>query len=372
MSILWITWKDIRHPEAGGAELVAYELIQRLLREGHEVTMLTCGYLGAAAEDMLDGMRVIRVGSTRYLHPFQALMHYARRLRGKFDVLVEEVNGAAPYFSVLLERKAKKFLLYHQLGRKNWLYEIPHPFSYLGYYLLVPLASRLASLTRTPVITVSESTRQVLARQGFKPERTSIISEGLANEPVADLDSIKKYRRPTMLSFGAMRAMKRTLDHLKAFEIAKQTIPDLQLKLAGSSSGAYGQKVLAYAKASPYVHDIDILGRINDDEKFELMRKSHVIVQTAIEEGWGLTITEAASQGTPAVVYDVDGLRDSVRNGETGIVTRSTPAALAKGIGELLADPKYYEQLRRNAWEWSKHITFDQSYQDFKQIVGIA
>ena len=38
----------------------------------------------------------------------------------------------------------------------------------------------------------------------------------------------------------------------------------------------------------------------------------------SLAEGWGLTILEANTLGTPAVAYDVPGLRDSVRDGQTG------------------------------------------------------
>lgn len=372
MSILWLTWKDIRHPEAGGAEVVAYELTTRLLRAGHSVTMLTCGYNGASNTDWPEGLRIIRVGNSRYAHPFQALAYYARHLRGTFDILIEEVNGAAPYFSVLLERKAKKFLLYHQLGRKNWLYEVPQPLGYMGYWLLAPLATRLAGLSRAPVITVSNSTREVLDHHGLPARRTSIISEGLANEPIADLKSVSKFKTPTVLSFGAMRAMKRTLDHVKGFEVAKKHLPELRMKIAGSSKSAYGQRVLSYISQSPFASDIEYLGRISDDEKMQLMQRAHIILQTAVEEGWGLTITEAASQGTPAVAYNVDGLRDSIRHEKTGILTEPNVQALGEGIAKILSDRRAYNRQRRAAWEWSKQITFDQSFKDFSQIVGLT
>src|SRR5258708_5336023 len=336
MKLLWITWKDFHHPQAGGAELVANELWQRLLEDGHDVTMLSCGYKGAESEGLLEGIRVIRVGSSRYLHPAKALAYYIRHLRGQFDVLIEEVSGATPYFSVLFAGKTQKFMLYHQLGRIHWLYEIKRPFSYLGYYAFVPLVTKLASMSRTPVITVSESTKQALSHYGFRPERTRIISEGLEIEPINNLEKVQKFKRPTLLSFGAMRAMKRTLDQIKSFELAKQDIPNLQFKLAGSSNSAYGKKVLEYIQRSPFAKDISYLGPVSDEEKIRLMQKSHLAVQTAIEEGWGLTITEAASQGTPAAVYDVAGLRDSVRDNETGIITEPTPKALATATVGLL------------------------------------
>jgi glycosyltransferase involved in cell wall biosynthesis len=269
-------------------------------------------------------------------------------------------------------RGAKRFLFYHQLARKNWLYEVRAPFSYVGYRVLAPVATRLIALSHAPVITVSESTRQVLKPYGFKPEHTHIISEGLHFAPLPSLAKVHKYTRTTMLSFGAMRAMKRTLDQVRAFEIAKKILPDLQLKIAGDSSGAYGQKVLDYIAHSPYKADIEYLGRVSVAHKAQLMQRCHIIVVTSVEEGWGLIVSEAAGQGTPAVVYDVDGLRDSVQNGRTGLTTNPTPEALAHSVAQLLQDPAQYTRLQTNAHLFSKNLTFDQSYADFLHVLEAA
>jgi glycosyltransferase involved in cell wall biosynthesis len=147
------------------------------------------------------------------------------------------------------------------------------------------------------------------------------------------------------LSLGAMRAMKRTVDQIKAFEIAKAVVPDLQLKIAGKSDGEYGQKVMMEIANSPYGDDIEYLGKVSQKEKIQLMQKAHVILQTAVQEGWGLTVTEAASQGTPAVVYDVNGLRDSVKHYRTGLITDPSPSSLAYGIVKILTHPELYDHL---------------------------
>lgn len=372
MNVLWLTWKDRKHPEAGGAEVVCGELVKRLAAEGHKVTILTARYPGAKAREQKDGIDIIRVGANRYIHPVQASLHYQRYLRNRFDVVIEEIQGCAPYFAAFFGRKARRFIFYHQLARKNWLYEVRTPFSHLGHHVLAPVATRLVALSRVPVITVSESTRQALAPYGFHPGRTHIISEGIEIKPATDLQSIQKYRHPTILSLGAMRAMKRTIDQIKAFELAKEQIPDLGLKIAGNADSPYGESVLRYINQSPFAADIYYLGKVSEETKIKLLQKSHLILQTSIEEGWGLTVTEAASQGTPTVAYDVDGLRDSIRHNETGLVTPERPAALADAIVVALRDPELYRRWRYQAWEWSKSITFDQSYQDFKQVTGIA
>lgn len=370
MKILWLSWKDRGHPQWGGAEVLTNELRKRFCAEGHAVTLLTSGYKGAPAHEVCDGIQVIRIGKNRYTHPFKAIAHYNRRLRGTFDIVIEEVN-ATPYFTALTEKTAKRFVLYHHLEREVWLHEAPMPLNLLGYYVLEPLATRLLGSSGVPLITVSESSRQELSRYGFSPDRTHVISEGIELKPLATIDDVRKFSKPTMLSLGGVRPMKRTLDQVQAFELAKSHMPDLQMKIAGDASSSYGQKVLSYIKNSQYAADIDYLGRISQQDKHRLMRSCHIITVTSVKEGWGLIVTEAASQGTPAVVYDVPGLRDSVRHNQTGLITNENPGSMASAITSLLSDQSMYQSLRQRAWEWSKHITFDQSYKDLKTAVGL-
>ncbi|HEX6258343.1 MAG TPA: glycosyltransferase family 4 protein [Candidatus Saccharimonadales bacterium] len=368
MNILWFSWKDISHPQAGGAEIILHELSKRLVTDGHSVTILTARYQGSEMHDTIDGIKIIRVGNNRYAHSAAALWYYLRNLRNRFDVVVEAVN-TAPYFSCFFKGKAKSILFYHQLAREIWFHEAPAPLSHLGYYVLEPIATFLMGKARATTVTISNSTKQDLLRFGFKPERIAIISEGIEIAPIKKLSDIQKYSQPTMLSLGSVRAMKQTQDQVEAFALAKQKVPELRLIVAGDHSGAYGQQVLDQIEKSRFKDHITVLGRVSLEKKIELMQKSHFIAVTSIKEGWGLIVTEAASQGTPAVVYDVDGLRDSVKNGVTGIVTRPTPKTLADGVVALLADKQKYQEVQENAWRWSKEITFAKSYKDFMGVI---
>ncbi len=368
MKILWMTWKDLANPLAGGAEVVNEQLARRLVADGHEVTLLTAGFKGGGA-DLIhqDGYRIIRVGSRPTVY-WYAYRYYKKHLQGWPDMVIDEVN-TMPFFAKWYVQEPH-IMFAHMLCRKIWFYEMPQPLSSIGY-LAELLYMRL--LSNQTVITVSSSTKQDLMRVGFQPDRIHIISEGL-NEPGApNLPAAStKAPQPTMLSLGAMRSMKRTLDQVKAFELAKPQLSELKLSVVGDSSGKYGQRVLKAIDNSPYKADITYHGRVAAADKVRLMRESHVIAVTSVKEGWGLIVTEANSQGTPAVVYDVDGLRDSVRSGQTGLVTAAeTPQALADSTVKLLTDQPHYEKLRHAAYDWSQTITFDQSYQDFKQVLAI-
>ncbi len=164
--------------------------------------------------------------------------------------------------------------------------------------------------------------------------------------------------------------MKRTDHIVRAFEIAKASIPDLRLIVAGRPTGLYGAKVLRMIKESRFAESITYIGSVDEAKKIELMQRSHVLAVTSVKEGWGLVVTEANSQGTPAVVYNVDGLRDSVKDQETGlIVANNSPKDLSDSVVKLLQDASRYERLRTNAWQWSKEINFGRSFDQLKVIL---
>lgn len=362
--ILWLTWKDKKHPLAGGAEIVNEEIAKRLVRDGHEVVFLVGGFENCEKEEVVDGYKIIRLGN-RYTLYWKAFRYYKKHFRGWADLVVDEMN-TIPFFARFYV-KEPVIMFVHQLCREIWFYQFPPVLSWVGY-LVEPIYLWL--LRKSEVITISDSTKKDLMRYGFEEKNISIISEGIDIDPIEDLNSVEKYPEFTMLSLGAFREMKNTLDQVKAFEIVREKIPELKLKIAGDNSGKYGEKVLEFIEKSSFRDDIEYLGKVSQEKKVELMRKSHFISVTSIKEGWGLIATEANSQGTPAVVYDVDGLRDSVRHQETGIIANeNTPNGLMKAIVQVFNDKEEYAKLRENAWKWSREFTFDKCYDDFSNLM---
>jgi len=392
---------------AGGAELVNEELAKRLVQDGHRVIFLVGGYKKVESqklvkfkvEEMRDGYKIIRLGN-RWTVYWKAYKYYKKNLIGWADLVIDEVN-TIPFFAsfymndkfvkskvksdkvksdtksklstfnfqLSTSKRPKVVLFVHQLCREIWFYQIFFPLNLIGY-LLEPFYLWL--LRDKKVITVSESTKKDLLKYGYKKENVKVISEGIQMKPIENLENIEKYSQPTILSLGAIRKMKRTARQIKAFEIAKKQIPNLRFKISGLVSDQYGKKVLRYIQNSKYKKDIEYMGRISNEKKIELMQKSHLICVTSVKEGWGPIVTEANSQGTPAVVYDVDGLRDSVKNNETGLICqKNTPENLAENVINLLSNQDKYDKLRLNAWRWSKEINFERSYDKFVKFIKL-
>ena len=109
-------------------------------------------------------------------------------------------------------------------------------------------------------------------------------------------------------------------------------------------------------------------GRVSSGEKHRLMSQAHALLMTSVREGWGLVVTEANALGTPAIVYDVPGLRDSVRNESTGLVVAPQPPSLSDAMIRLMKDPALYARLAAEARSWSQTFSFDEA----ARLVGRA
>lgn len=369
MKILWLTWKDREHPLAGGAEVVNEELAKRLVKDGHEVTFVVGGFSDSKSEERRDGFTIVRVGG-RYSVYWHAYRLYKKRFSLWPDLVIDEMN-TIPFFAKLYV-KQRNLMFVHQLCRQIWFYQTFFPINLIGY-LLEPLYLRL--LNDREVITISESTKQDLLRYGFSQSNVHIITEGIDISPISSIEFEQRISEgvdvaPIILSIGRIEPMKRTLDVVRAFESLKKDIPKAQLVIAGFLRGAYGEKIQKASAKSLYSKDITITGIVTKERKIELLREASVLVLTSIKEGWGLVVTEAASQGRPSVVYNIDGLRDAVKDGETGIVTKAnTPQEMGNSIISILQTRQVYERLCRNAWEWSKGVTFDNAYREFTNIL---
>jgi glycosyltransferase involved in cell wall biosynthesis len=102
-------------------------------------------------------------------------------------------------------------------------------------------------------------------------------------------------------------------------------------------------------------------GRVSTLVKHTLMAKASALLMASAREGWGLVVSEGNLCGTPAIVYDVPGLRDSVRHEVTGIVVSPRPRSLADAMIRLTSDAGLYARLVTEGRRWSSAFSLDAS-----------
>jgi glycosyltransferase involved in cell wall biosynthesis len=320
------------------------------------VEWFSASFPGAAAVEELEGIRFVRAGRQWTVH-LRAFKRYRKSLRDRFDVVIDEVN-TMPFFTPLWAG-IPVFMLIFQLAREVWWYESPFPISAVGY-AIEPMY--LMSYRRTPVFTISRSTEQDLRNLGFEGTIT-VIPIGI--EEIAS-GSRAKAESATFLYVGRLAPSKRIEHLIHSLAQFRRATGTGTLWLVGRGAEGYKRSLDKLAQRLRVADSVVFWGAVSSQEKHRLMAEAHALVMTSVREGWGLVVTEASACGTPAIVYDVPGLRDSVRNEVTGLVVQPKPGSLFNAMIRITSDSGLYSRLAAEGQRWSGTFSFDAA----AQIVG--
>jgi len=349
--ILILNWRCPSNPRAGGAEFFTHGVARRLVEQGDEVEWFSGSFPGGSDCEEVDGIRMVRGGTQWSVH-FSAYRRYRKSLRERFDVVIDEIN-TIPFFTPIWA-PIPCFVLIHQLAREVWWYESKFPLSALGY-VLEPWYLKL--YRRVPSFTVSDSTRKDLLQLGFSAPIT-VVPEGLEK---AAFSKRAKSSRPTFIYVGRVSPSKRVEDVILAFQSFHHMFDTAQLWLVGDGPRAYRRKLLQLVDQIGLTSDVEFLGHLDNRDKHEKMAQAHMLLMTSVREGWGLVVSEGNAVGTPAVAYNVPGLRDSVVHEKTGLLTETSPTALASAMIRLWRDPKLYDRLVREGSRVVTNLSFDRA-----------
>jgi glycosyltransferase involved in cell wall biosynthesis len=326
MRVLMLNWRDAWHPKAGGAELVTLRVLERLAERGHEVEWFSGAYAGAARDEWRNRIHFVRAGSQATVH-VAAWRRYART--AAFDIVVDQIN-TIPFYAHLYVR-APTIALIHQLAQEVWHYEFPAPFGRLGAAL-----ERFYLLPYRDVPIISESASSAASFRAFGLRgQISVVS--LAVDCRAECDVPTKVLPREIVTLGRVTPSKRPEHAIAAAGVLRERGWSGRLVMIGGGSPKYVGR-LKELGASRLGDRFTLTGRVSDEERSRLLRSASCIWMTSVREGWGLAITEAARHGTPAVVYRVPGLVDSVSDRETGFVVDQDPTALADATERLFGD----------------------------------
>jgi glycosyltransferase involved in cell wall biosynthesis len=344
MRIAVLNWRDRAHPQSGGAEVFIDEVSRRWASGGHETSIYSSRVLQLAPRET-DGTRsIIRMGNLRSGgHHLLAPRLLERAPRP--DVVLESIN-TIPYALPLRSKQLPPFVpLVHQLAKDVWREHMPKPAAYLAERIEPWLYRPYRNVS---MLAVSESTKADLRSVGIQ-KITVLPQGGLGHQSIT-----QKEPDPTFIFVGRLAANKRPDHAVDAFRLIKKRLPSARLWIVGE--GAMGARILRQLPEGA-----EMLGRLTRDELLRRLGQAHLLLVTSIREGWGLVVTEANALGTPAVGYDVPGLRDSIKTSETGFLVSQSPAALAVAACRLVSRPEQYELVRRNAVAWGSACNWDRT-----------
>ena len=359
MKILIFSWKDIKTPFAGGAEVYTYEICKRLVAKGHSITLLTPKFKNCIDCEIIDGIKIVRYAG-KYTIYIKARNYYRKYLQEEnFDIIIDQIN-TLPFFTVNFIDNNKIICLIHQLSREFWFHETIFPINFLGYYLENNYIKKYKNIC---TITVSNSTADDLRKLGFK--KRFIVYNGFESNTFTSMNKIKD--NFLLLFIGRLTKSKKPIDAIKAFKIVNEKFPDAKLSIIGD--GYLRKSLIKFSNSLNCSKNIAFHGFLSEKEKFTILNKSNLLLVPGVREGWGRVVTEANSVGVPAIGYNIHGLRDSIIDGETGLLCEPNPEGMAKKIIEFLEDKNLQDKLARNALEYSCNFSWDKSAEEFEKIL---
>jgi glycosyltransferase involved in cell wall biosynthesis len=344
-----LAWRDFEDPEAGGSELHAHRVASAWARAGIDVSLRSSAAPGQKSVTTRAGYQVVRKSGRYGVFPRSALSGLAGR-RGRPDGIVEIWNGM-PFFTPLWAR-CPRIVLLHHVHAAMWRMVLPPRLAGLGEFVELRMAPPLYRHSR--VLTLSPSSRQeILSMLGLDPARVSVVPPGVDERygPGGTKSPV-----PLVVAVGRLVPVKRLELLIDAAARARKDVPDLRLLVIGE--GYERPDLEAKIRAIDATSWIELPGHVSDEELADAYRRAWVVASTSLREGWNMTITEAGACGTPAVVSDIAGHRDSLTDGVSGLLV-DPGDEFADALVDVLSSTELRERLGRGAAARARSLTWE-------------
>jgi glycosyltransferase involved in cell wall biosynthesis len=349
-----LSWRDLADVEAGGSEVHAAEVARFWAEAGVDVTLRTSYAQGQPKRVVRDGYTVVRRAGRYMVFP-RAVLTELRGKLGPRDALVEYWNGM-PFLSPLWERRPSVVVLHH-VHAEMWkmvLGDDAPTLATIGDLVerrLAPLAYR-----RSRIVTLSDSSKADIVEQlRLRPERIDVVPPGVDPRFTPSVE-VAKAERPLVVAVGRLVPVKRYDLLLAACAEARRTVPDLELAIVGEG---YERPALdAQVRALDAEGWVRFTGFLREHELVDLYRRAWVVASASAREGWGMSLTEAAACGTPAVATRIPGHSDAVRDGISGVLTDGTASALGGALTGVLRDDELRGRLAVGALARAGELTW--------------
>ncbi len=360
--VVFLSWRDTRNPEGGGAERYLETMAAGLVAAGAQVTVFCAAYPGAPPDEAIDGVRFVRRGTklSVYLQGIRALR---RGDLGRPDVVVDVQNGL-PFFTRPFSRLPVVVLVHH-VHREQWPVVYPGLTGRVGWWIERRLAPWL--YRRAQYVAVSRATRDELRQLGVRGQRIAVVHNG--TEPYVAVTP-GKAPHPMIAVVGRLVPHKQVEHAVDAAIELRSRWPDLRLHVVGS--GWWEARLHEYVVEKGAQDLVVFEGHVDEERKHEIYEQAWLLALPSIKEGWGLVVGEAGMHRTPTVAYrSAGGTRESVVDGQSGRLVESR-SGFTDTLARLLEDPAERRRLGEGALEVSHAFSWGHAQRSFALVTLAA
>jgi glycosyltransferase involved in cell wall biosynthesis len=355
-AVLFVNWRDTKHPEGGGSERYVERMAEGLARRGYRVTVQCAAHVNGPSDEVIDGVRFRRRGGRFGVYLFAMLAV----LRLRPDVVVD-VQAGMPFFSRLVAR-CPVLVLVHHVHREQWSAVVGPVLGRIGWWIESRIAPLLYRGCR--YLTVSDETRRELAGLGVATSRTAVVRNGLDEPPPVRAERDKD---PTLVVVGRVVPHKRVEHAVDVVARLAHRWPKLRLEVVGH--GWWLDNLRKHIEERDVADRVTLHGFVDEQDKHEILARSWVHLCPSVKEGWGIVIMEAAVHGVPSVAYRrAGGVAESIVDNETGLLAEDFED-LTGHVDQLLADDELRTAMADAGRERAGTFAWENSVTEFEAVL---
>ncbi|OIP74474.1 MAG: hypothetical protein AUK08_01665 [Candidatus Pacebacteria bacterium CG2_30_36_39] len=372
----------------GGAERQILNLLDELIKKGHNVTLYTYFYdekncypnlvkkLKKNIVSVSDHSSIFL--KQKYLSVFFPFFFYKIYKKMKKGHLIINCHNPPSYFSAFLYKKintkAKIFWMFNELSPwhrfplRNWwklnkLFFYPIKLIYLyTERKIVESVDNIIVLDRKNKKIVKDTFNRdsIVVHTGFEKKE---VDKEIKNKII---DRYKLKNKKVILTVSKLEPLKRIDDFIRSFlKLKNKNVIGI---IGGSGSELNNLKKLI--KKLNLSERIIFTGSLSEDELAALYEISYIFVFPAVKQTWGLAPVEAMSYGKPAVISSDAGVSEIIKNKENGFIFEAkSVSSLVKNINYLLNNKKMYEKISKNARDTVfKELSWEKYSQNILEI----
>ena len=348
MRILNIIYDDIKNPWCGGGGALRVSKVNEYLARGNRIVVLTGNYPGAKNEK-IGNVQYIRIGiKSSYLLSrisFTLLVPFYLH-RFKNDIIVNEFSFFSPCFADIYSRGPVVNVIHHLMGEHSFkLYPV------IGLFPFI--TEKIFLLTAKNVITSAKAVRDDIKK--CYPDKKVV---NIFNSIPDTLFGLIPEEDNFILFLGRIDIYMKGLDILiEAF--SRIDSQDITLKIAGSGKSRDIKRLRRLVHSHGLEGRIEILGRVTESVKSELLRTCLFLVMPSRFEGWGITAIEANAASKPVIGTKIKGLSEAVKNNRTAmLVEAENVEQLARSMAQLISDKEKRALMGKQGRQWARSFSW--------------
>ena len=357
MKIIYFT--QLFYPAVfGGGEYIFYHWARELVKKGHDVFVITQSLQGEKSYEEVEGIKVFRVGSKLKLSgtlPVGILPNISYLLKSYFigKKIIKENNidliHSNTYIPVLSAQwcatKIPHIATIHDVyyTSKNDFWETwskQNKISRLTKFLGPIIEKRIAKTNVTLFHTVSQQSKKDIESLGVtKPIK--VIPNGIDSSLYDVAAEQKKFQA---IYVGRLIFYKNIDVIIDAFNLITKKFPSAQLIIVGD--GPMKNHLNEKINKLCLEKNIHLKGNISDEQKFNLLQESSVLLNPSLIEGFGIVVLEGFAAGKPVLVSNSKPLSDLVEDNVDGfVIEHDKPEMWSEKIIQLFKDESLTKQM---------------------------